>query len=591
VERAAVQLLVAARDAGAVQGHAEQAVLLDRALAVWRMTKDPATAAPGASITSLFHDATRAATWAGLYPLVLDLVDRAEASLRPAENHELALQRAHRAMALHHLGRPGALAAVDSALEVLPRDPTVERHAILDYLTSVRTLQGRPDQALVLAEEASAIADRAGDPHLIAQVAITRAWVISENGDYTAASALLASARDLAGESTDPVIHARLMLNEAVVLHGVGRYAEAVEASGSALGGDKLAGLGRTLGLDLLLVMAPSLIALGRLEEADAVTARALARNPAAAMAVQFHAYRAQLAGLRGDDVAAGQEMASARLRAGPSPAAPWELALLLQECEHASRQGRPADAVAAVDRALSVTRAAPPDRWAVLVTAAELLALPSTRALYRDAADAQRARIEQAAARLPTGAPALAAYAATVAALTRMEATNGRPARSTDDTAGRSDALLANRWRRAARLWRDCGHRVHEIRCRAAAGRAALGTDQEMAQDQLDRAAKTARDIGAEGLLGEVLTTARAAHLSLPSQSGSRSDRTTALTAREMEVLAMVADGWSNKQIATALYISPKTASVHVSNILLKLGVSSRGAAAAVAHRSGLVG
>jgi DNA-binding NarL/FixJ family response regulator len=53
--------------------------------------------------------------------------------------------------------------------------------------------------------------------------------------------------------------------------------------------------------------------------------------------------------------------------------------------------------------------------------------------------------------------------------------------------------------------------------------------------------------------------------------------------------VLQLVADGRSNPQIAEALFISRKTASVHVSNILGKLGVASRGEAAAVAHRLGL--
>ena len=61
-------------------------------------------------------------------------------------------------------------------------------------------------------------------------------------------------------------------------------------------------------------------------------------------------------------------------------------------------------------------------------------------------------------------------------------------------------------------------------------------------------------------------------------------------LTARELEVLRLVADGHSNGEIAERLFISRKTASVHVSNILAKLGVTTRGQAAAVAHRRGLV-
>jgi DNA-binding CsgD family transcriptional regulator len=60
-------------------------------------------------------------------------------------------------------------------------------------------------------------------------------------------------------------------------------------------------------------------------------------------------------------------------------------------------------------------------------------------------------------------------------------------------------------------------------------------------------------------------------------------------LTEREREVLALVAAGRSNPEIGQALFISAKTASVHVSNILAKLGVSGRVEAAAIAHRLGI--
>jgi DNA-binding NarL/FixJ family response regulator len=60
-------------------------------------------------------------------------------------------------------------------------------------------------------------------------------------------------------------------------------------------------------------------------------------------------------------------------------------------------------------------------------------------------------------------------------------------------------------------------------------------------------------------------------------------------LTDRELEVLRLVALGRSNGEIASELYISRKTASVHVSNVLAKLQVSTRGAAAALAHRNQL--
>ncbi|MDQ2876552.1 MAG: helix-turn-helix transcriptional regulator, partial [Actinomycetota bacterium] len=57
-------------------------------------------------------------------------------------------------------------------------------------------------------------------------------------------------------------------------------------------------------------------------------------------------------------------------------------------------------------------------------------------------------------------------------------------------------------------------------------------------------------------------------------------------LTPREFEVLRLVAAGLSNAAIAGELFISAKTVSVHVSNILAKLGTASRGEASALAHR-----
>ena len=73
------------------------------------------------------------------------------------------------------------------------------------------------------------------------------------------------------------------------------------------------------------------------------------------------------------------------------------------------------------------------------------------------------------------------------------------------------------------------------------------------------------------------------------PAPDGDRDIDSYGLTERELEVLQLVAAGRSNPQIASELFISPKTASVHVSRILAKLGVQGRTQAAAVAHRQHL--
>ncbi len=74
------------------------------------------------------------------------------------------------------------------------------------------------------------------------------------------------------------------------------------------------------------------------------------------------------------------------------------------------------------------------------------------------------------------------------------------------------------------------------------------------------------------------------------PALRPATADAGLRLTAREREVLQLLADGRSDRAIAEALFISPKTAGHHVASILAKLGVDSRAAAAAHAVRHGLV-
>jgi DNA-binding CsgD family transcriptional regulator len=103
---------------------------------------------------------------------------------------------------------------------------------------------------------------------------------------------------------------------------------------------------------------------------------------------------------------------------------------------------------------------------------------------------------------------------------------------------------------------------------------------------------------MGAEPLAKEAAALARRARVTLDAapveevRAGGPSDPLASfgLTAREAEILQLIAAGLSNGQIAKRLFISPKTASVHVSRILAKLGVSGRVEAAAVVHRLGLL-
>ncbi|HET6152740.1 MAG TPA: AAA family ATPase [Marmoricola sp.] len=142
----------------------------------------------------------------------------------------------------------------------------------------------------------------------------------------------------------------------------------------------------------------------------------------------------------------------------------------------------------------------------------------------------------------------------------------------------------LVEAWQRAVDRTAEYGHAWEEARCRTrlAAVLQAAG-DQAQARVHADAARATATRIGAEPLLLELRTLGTA-----PRARAAVSNE--ALTAREAEILALVAQGRSNGEIGKQLFIATKTASVHVSNILAKLGASTRTEAAAIAQRKGLL-
>jgi DNA-binding NarL/FixJ family response regulator len=150
----------------------------------------------------------------------------------------------------------------------------------------------------------------------------------------------------------------------------------------------------------------------------------------------------------------------------------------------------------------------------------------------------------------------------------------------------------LVEAWEAAVAAFERFGHvfEVARSRARLAAVLRAVGRPAE-ATEQLTLARATAQRLGAEPLLSELRLLGGQGAAARPApgtRPGSR--RGEALTAREQEVLALVAQGRSNRDIAVRLFISAKTVSVHVSNILAKLGAGGRTEAVAVARRRGLL-
>jgi DNA-binding CsgD family transcriptional regulator len=118
---------------------------------------------------------------------------------------------------------------------------------------------------------------------------------------------------------------------------------------------------------------------------------------------------------------------------------------------------------------------------------------------------------------------------------------------------------------------------------------------DRDAAREALLEAAAVGERLRATPLVDAVAAVSRRGRLDVlprPTEAATpgQADQRHGLTAREVEVLQLVAEGYSNDQIAAELFISPKTASVHVSRILAKLGVTSRSEATTRAHRDGLL-
>jgi DNA-binding CsgD family transcriptional regulator/tetratricopeptide (TPR) repeat protein len=145
----------------------------------------------------------------------------------------------------------------------------------------------------------------------------------------------------------------------------------------------------------------------------------------------------------------------------------------------------------------------------------------------------------------------------------------------------------LVSSWEHAVSAFERLGHvfEVARSQARLVAVLRAVGRPAD-ARPRADEARTTARQLGAEPLLAELRSLGSGASARRPE--ATRLDEP--LTPREHEVLVLVAQGRSNSEIARQLYISAKTVSVHVSNILAKFGASGRTEAVAVARRQGLL-
>ena len=257
---------------------------------------------------------------------------------------------------------------------------------------------------------------------------------------------------------------------------------------------------------------------------------------------------------------------------------------------------GRPGDALREVRRALA--RFNVPD---LTILSGRLLAA-GMRACADLAGQARARHDQQAAADAADAADGLAAWVGqmgrvpftdhpTVATIAAERATwDAERTR----VAGPGDP---GAWDSAAKAWQDlgCPHRAGYAWWRQAEAQLDAGQPAAAAAGALRAAAAAAG--GHAPLLAQIRTLAERARIPLQPAAGkpeapppARPLTRYGLTDRELTVLRLLAAGRTNPQIGAELYISTSTASVHVSNILRKLGVSGRVQAAAIAERAGLL-
>ncbi|QWF77083.1 HTH-type transcriptional regulator MalT [Amycolatopsis sp. CA-230715] len=543
--------------------YAEQLRLLSRVLDLWDRVPDAADRV-GTGRFTVLERATEAANRAGDPAEGDRLATTALAELDPAADRvRTALLLELRGRMRGQLGRPDALEDRRRAVEIVPAGHPA-RGFLLNALAAALMEVPREDEARRYAQQGLAAAHEAGDDPSEASALVTLAVLDARDGDLDTQLPRLAKARAIAENVGAPRERLRALHSESTLLHAFGRLGEAVSVARSGLAIARDAGLARSYGAAHAVDLIAALISAGRWDEALESGDHALELAPPAGFSAHVLCLKGFIALRRGDLRLPGGVLARVRELPGTDIRFPSDPLLLPRlEIELRLAQCRAGEAATVLDGALAAGFLDASSRftWPLLVAGSRV-----ARALGDDAL---RSRLRARADLVRTAGPVQAAHS-----------------RTFDAEIAREDVAA---WESATEAWRELGQPWERAETAMGAAEATIAAgDRASASAHLGRVIDLASSLGATPLRERAADLARRARIT-PGERAPRAGR-HGLTPRELEILHLVADGLGNADIGERLFISAKTASVHVSNILGKLAVANRVEAAAQARRLGLL-
>ena len=593
-------LLEAARSAAAATAWAEAVASYEAAVGLWDRLPDPAVVA-GATRSSLLEQAAAIAWYEGDARRALGLNRRAQAQPDVAADATRLGRLAHlEAGLLDDLGDlAGEGDAARRSFGLIPAaPPTIDRVLALSRMGLYTVRRGRMIDAAALFEQAIDAAEAIGNQDEVAANLAFLTFARMELGETSRSREAIPRLDEMVSGIGEQVAWSVVATWVPWVWIGLTEYGLAIEYADRLLLDARSRGLDRGVGLWCLAPRALAEFWLGRWDDATATIALQGDYTWGIDAAVHLRSVAAEIAAGRGDLVRARAlaDDAIEIARTGfPEQAMVARVAAAWVEL----LDNHPRAALGHVREAWTLAA-----DWEGLVVRSNVLWV-GLWACADDASEA-RSRADSAGLRAATqlGAELAAAVASTMARDDEWLTAADGP-RPVLELAAAEAARLDGR--DEAATWASLGDRFERLGDLPRSALARQRQAEASLRDRADRANRAEAVRAIRAVLGHAetmhatrlrdgaLAVARAARLEPARETRSAEPRTPAvsdrwgLSGREREVLAMLVDGRTNRQIGDALYISEKTASVHVTHIMDKLGVQNRTEAALLAIRVGL--